>query len=118
MIVTACMICDEIAKQRSRQVANCSTYPEDRLIILNVLLDLSIHPVEMPPNDLPADTDAQTLPLLDLCRAQTCKVFEVFRVQKCVRVIFLHKQTGEGLCRFGMFRRQGSNDLRGLVNTR
>lgn len=93
------------------------TYPEDRLAALDILLDFPIHPLEMPPDHLPTNTDAQILSLLDLGRAQAREVFEVFRVQESVRVVLLYKQTGKGLCRFGMFRGQGSDDLRNFVNT-
>lgn len=70
----------------------------------------------MPPDDLPTNAHAQTLPLFDLGRTQTREVLEVFRVQESVRVVLLYKQTSEGLRRFGMFRRQGADDLQGFVN--
>lgn len=60
----------------------------------------------MPLHHFPPNAQPQTLPLLDLGRAQSCKVLEIFRIKKSVGIVLLNEETGERLCWFRVFRRE------------
>lgn len=88
------------------------TYPHcENTIVVEAFLNLAIHPFQMPPDEVPADTDRQPLSLCDATRRETCKVSEIPRVEQRVRVVLGHKQTREDVVGLGGLVGESANGL-------